>query len=71
MIKVKKEGVLLSKIELEFENNGVLNPAVIRKGDSVPYALFSPEYDWERRGEVNNVVFTTGTVLFGDTLFIY
>ena len=37
----------------------------------LPYALFSPEYEWERRGEVNNVVFPTGTALFGDTLFIY
>lgn len=37
----------------------------------LPYALFSPEYDWELNGEVNNVVFPTGTALFGDTLFIY
>ncbi|MDP3436544.1 MAG: glycosyltransferase [Bacteroidales bacterium] len=37
----------------------------------LPYALFSPEYDWEVIGEVNNVVFPTGTALFGDTLFIY
>jgi predicted GH43/DUF377 family glycosyl hydrolase/glycosyltransferase involved in cell wall biosynthesis len=37
----------------------------------LPYALFSPEYDWELIGEVNNVVFPTGTALFGDTLFIY
>ena len=37
----------------------------------LPNALFSPEYMWERRGEVNNVVFPTGTALFGDTLFIY
>lgn len=37
----------------------------------LPYALFSPELEWERRGEVNNVVFPTGTALFGDTLFIY
>ena len=35
MIKVKKEGVLLSKTDFEFENEGVLNPAVIRVGDSV------------------------------------
>ncbi|MFA6581985.1 MAG: pesticidal protein Cry7Aa [Paludibacter sp.] len=35
MIKVKKEGIILSKTELEFENEGVLNPAVIRVGDSV------------------------------------
>ena len=37
----------------------------------VPYALFSPEYEWELKGDVNNVVFPTGTALFGDTLFIY
>ena len=37
----------------------------------LPYALFSPEYEWETKGEVNNVVFPTGTALFGNTLFIY
>jgi predicted GH43/DUF377 family glycosyl hydrolase len=37
----------------------------------LPYPLFKPEYDWELNGEVNNVVFPTGTALFGDTLFIY
>jgi beta-1,2-mannobiose phosphorylase / 1,2-beta-oligomannan phosphorylase len=37
----------------------------------LPYVLFSPEYEWELHGEVNNVVFPTGTALFGDTLFIY
>jgi predicted GH43/DUF377 family glycosyl hydrolase len=37
----------------------------------LPYALLSPEHEWERRGEVNNVVFPTGTALFGDTLYIY
>lgn len=37
----------------------------------LPYALFFPEYDWELIGEVNNVVFPTGTALFGNTLFIY
>ncbi len=37
----------------------------------LPYALFSPEYKWELKGEVNNVVFPTGTSLFGNTLFIY
>ena len=37
----------------------------------LPYALFSPEYEWELEGEVNNVVFPTGTALFGNTLFIY
>ncbi|HEY5570460.1 MAG TPA: pesticidal protein Cry7Aa [Bacteroidales bacterium] len=37
----------------------------------LPYALFSPEYNWEVVGDVDNVVFPTGTALFGDTLFIY
>jgi predicted GH43/DUF377 family glycosyl hydrolase len=37
----------------------------------LPYALFSPEYEWELKGEVNNVVFPTGAVIFGETLFIY
>ena len=37
----------------------------------LPHSLFSPHYDWEITGEVNNVVFPTGTAVFGDTLFIY
>lgn len=37
----------------------------------LPYPLFSPEQEWELKGEVNNVVFPTGTVVFGKTLFIY
>jgi predicted GH43/DUF377 family glycosyl hydrolase len=35
MLKIKKEGVILNKTELEFENEGVLNPAVIREGETV------------------------------------
>jgi len=35
------------------------------------YPLFVPEYSWEKRGEVNNVCFPTGAVVFNDTLFIY
>ena len=35
MIEVKKEGILLQKTTLGFENEGVLNPAVISDGDSV------------------------------------
>lgn len=37
----------------------------------LPYALFSPAQEWELKGEVNNVVFPTGTALFGDILYIY
>ena len=37
----------------------------------LPYPLFTPEYEWELKGEVNNVCFPTGTALTGDTLYIY
>lgn len=37
----------------------------------LPYPLFRPEEDWELTGEVNNVCFPTGAVLFDDTLYIY
>jgi len=37
----------------------------------LPYPLFKPEFEWELKGEVNNVVFPTGTALFGDQLYIY
>ncbi|MBI2033824.1 MAG: pesticidal protein Cry7Aa [Candidatus Liptonbacteria bacterium] len=33
--------------------------------------LFSPTKPWEKSGVVSNVVFPTGTALFGDTLYIY
>jgi predicted GH43/DUF377 family glycosyl hydrolase len=35
MVGVKKTGVLLTPTDLEFENDGVLNPAIMREGDSV------------------------------------
>ncbi|MEP7195919.1 MAG: pesticidal protein Cry7Aa [Saprospiraceae bacterium] len=37
----------------------------------LPKPLFSPEYDYEITGYVNNVCFPTGTALFGDELYIY
>jgi len=37
----------------------------------LPYALFEPEYNWELKGEVNNVCFPTGTLLVDDKLYIY
>lgn len=37
----------------------------------LPYPLFSPEKEWELKGEVNNVCFPTGSVLEDDTLYIY
>ena len=35
------------------------------------YPLFSPQREWEKKGFVSNVVFPTGTALFGDDLYIY
>jgi len=35
MIAVKKEGVILRKTDLAFENDGVLNPAVIKEGNII------------------------------------
>ena len=37
----------------------------------LPYPLFEPEYEWELKGEVNNVCFPTGAVVFENTLYIY
>jgi len=33
--------------------------------------LFSPETEWEKKGNVNNVVFPSGAVVFGKRLYIY
>ena len=35
MLTVEKQGVILSPGELEFENNGVLNPGIYQEGDNV------------------------------------
>jgi predicted GH43/DUF377 family glycosyl hydrolase len=37
----------------------------------LPYFLFTPDQEWELKGYVNNVVFPTGTSIFGETLYIY
>jgi beta-1,2-mannobiose phosphorylase / 1,2-beta-oligomannan phosphorylase len=37
----------------------------------LPYPLISPEEDYELSGTVNNVVFPTGSAIFGDDLYIY
>ncbi|MBA0884633.1 glycoside hydrolase family 130 protein [Flavobacterium undicola] len=37
----------------------------------LPYPLFKPEEIWELKGEVDNVCFPTGAVVFDDTLYIY
>ena len=42
-------------------------------GDITPHDHISKEmkHEWELKGEVNKVVFPTGTILIDDTLYIY
>lgn len=35
MLNVRKEGIILEKTTLDFENEGVLNPAAIKEGNFV------------------------------------
>jgi predicted GH43/DUF377 family glycosyl hydrolase len=37
----------------------------------IPYPLLEPEEDYEKYGDVNNVVFPEGAYIFGKELFIY
>jgi predicted GH43/DUF377 family glycosyl hydrolase len=37
----------------------------------LPYKLFIPDREYELKGDVDKVVFPTGTILIKDTLFIY
>lgn len=43
----------------------------LREIARLPYPILTPDLDHEKNGAVNNVVFPTGTSLFGDTLYIY
>lgn len=65
-VEEKKEGIVYSACAALLDLN---DPSHVLS--RLPYFLFTPEYEWERSGEVNNVVFPTGTALFGNTLFIY
>lgn len=35
MVYIKREGIILEGTSLEFENEGVMNPAVIAEGNTV------------------------------------
>lgn len=37
----------------------------------LPYPLFSPQEEWEKNGDVHDVVFPSGAVVRGDELIIY
>jgi beta-1,2-mannobiose phosphorylase / 1,2-beta-oligomannan phosphorylase len=65
-VKQASQGLVYSACAALLDLN---NPS--RELARLPYPLFFPEYEWEMKGEVNNVVFPTGTAQFGATLFIY
>ncbi|HBX50065.1 MAG: pesticidal protein Cry7Aa [Bacteroidetes bacterium RIFOXYA12_FULL_35_11] len=65
-VKETKKGLVYSACAALLDLN---NPSI--ELSRLPNVFFSPEYDWELKGEVNNVVFPTGTAIFGNTLFIY
>ncbi|HUU31410.1 MAG TPA: glycosidase, partial [Phycisphaerae bacterium] len=45
------------------------NPLKILKRTDRP--ILEPAADWELKGDVNNAVFTCGTVLLGNDLWVY
>ncbi|PJE51184.1 MAG: pesticidal protein Cry7Aa [Candidatus Yanofskybacteria bacterium CG10_big_fil_rev_8_21_14_0_10_36_16] len=74
------DGWLLIFHSTESSNNGRVyraSAALLDKNNPLKvigrldYPLFSPEESWEKTGLVNNVVFPTGTAIFGDDLYIY
>lgn len=64
MLEIKREGVLLEATDFKFENQAVLNPTIYQEG-------FSPKEDYEKMGDVSNIVFPTGTAIFKKRLYIY
>lgn len=68
-----------------YESQGIEDPRIVKVDGTalldseqpgreiarLPWPLFSPEEEWEKKGYVDNVVFPTGTAVFGDRLYIY
>jgi predicted GH43/DUF377 family glycosyl hydrolase len=75
-----KEGWLIIYHGVEHTEEGNIYSACVALFDlehpqeeiaRLPYALISPETEWEISGYVNNVVFPSGTAIFDDLLYIY
>jgi predicted GH43/DUF377 family glycosyl hydrolase len=65
-VKDSLEGYIYSACAALFE---LENPQI--EIARLPYPLFKPELEWELKGEVNNVCFPTGAVVFDNRLYIY
>ena len=75
-----KEGWLLIYHAVEDSNQGKVyraGAALLNKKNPCELVgklkgpLFSPEEEWERKGNIDNVVFPTGTAIFDEKLYIY
>ena len=65
-VKDSEEGYVYSACAALFDLNDPLVEIA-----RLPAPLFQPQFEWELRGEVNNVCFPTGAVVFDDRLYIY
>ena len=65
-VKDSLEGYVYSACAALFE---LENPQI--EIARLPYPLFKPQFQWELKGEVNNVCFPTGAVVFDERLYIY
>jgi len=61
MLRIKREGILLERTDLEFENEGVFNPAVYQEGDII-YLFYRAVRAWNHS--------TIGYCLLDETLKI-
>ena len=72
-IRVLPSIILLSQFSYPNAKFSAIEPVFLREKEiarlSLP--LFSPQYHWEKTGNVSNVVFPTGTVIYNNSLFIY
>lgn len=51
-------------------NVALLDPATGESRSRLPHAVLAPELDWERQGDVDNVVFVQGCHIVGDTVYL-
>ncbi len=76
-IKVDKYWLLIYHGVEGKDNNRVYSAGAmlldenLQEVSRLSYPLFKPEYEWEKRGDVNNVVFPEGLILEGDNLVIF
>ena len=61
----------MNKSRVYHASAALLNKETRAKSSAVWITRFFSGRKWEKSGFVNNVVFPTGTAIFGDDLYIY